>query len=308
MIPAIQTHQLSKRYRSTAALHDVTFSIPSGAIYALVGANGAGKTTLIKLLMNIFQPSSGHATVLGVPSNRVAGTIFESIGYVSENQELPESMSVGAFLAYVRPFYPGWDKALEAQLVHQFDLPLTVKLKNLSRGVRMKAVLASVLAYRPSLIVLDEPFSGLDPLVRDDFIKSLLERASETTIFLSSHDLSEIESFASHVGYLEQGRLLFSEEMSTLADRFREIAVTLTRPVTQLPSDLPATWLHPQLTGTVFSFVDTQFSTNTPTELTQRFPEAIDIAIVPMTLRSIFLAIARAGRSNASRSSDPGVL
>src|ERR1700733_409433 len=124
MIPAIQTHQLSKRYRSTAALHDVTFSIPSGAIYALVGANGAGKTTLIKLLMNIFQPSSGHATVLGVPSNRVAGTIFESIGYVSENQELPESMSVGAFLAYVRPFYPGWDKALEAQLVHQFDLPL----------------------------------------------------------------------------------------------------------------------------------------------------------------------------------------
>ncbi len=94
----------------------------------------------------------------------------------------------------------------------------------------MKAALASVLAYRPALIVLDEPFSGLDPLVRDEFIESLLARAAETTIFLSSHDLSEIESFASHVGYLEGGKMLFSEEMAVLADRFREVTVTLEAP------------------------------------------------------------------------------
>jgi ABC-type multidrug transport system ATPase subunit len=96
--------------------------------------------------------------------------------------------------------------------------------------MKMKAAFASSLAYRPSLIILDEPFSGLDPLVRDELIEGLIERAPETTIFLSSHDLAEIESFSSHVGYLEQGRLLFSEEMSVLTGRFREVTVTLENP------------------------------------------------------------------------------
>src|SRR5436305_10477684 len=119
-------------------------------------------------------------------------------------------------LAYYQNFYPRWDRSLEQQLVRQFDLPLNRKLKHLSRGMRMKAAFASSLAYRPELIVLDEPFSGLDPLVRDELIEGLIERAPETTIFLSSHDLAEIESFSTHVGFLEQGRLLFSEELAML--------------------------------------------------------------------------------------------
>jgi ABC-2 type transport system ATP-binding protein len=308
----IEAHRISKHYRSTVALADVTFNIPAGAVYALVGANGAGKTTLIKLLLNIFPPSAGRATVLGVSSTLVAGEVFERIGYVSENQEVPESMSVGAFLAYVRDFYPSWDNALEAKLVRQFDLPLDRKLKNLSRGMRMKVGLASVLAYRPSLIILDEPFSGLDPFVRDELVESLLERGPETAVFLSSHDLFEIESLATHVGYLEKGRLLFSEEMSTLADRFRSIEITFApapsdsaNPLSiPMPTRLPATWLHPQLTGDVLRFVDSQFSADSSAELAQRFPEASGIAIAPMTLRSIFVSIAKAGR--ASRAADLG--
>ena len=140
----------------------------------------------------------------------------------------------------------------------------------------MKAALASVLAYRPSLIVLDEPFSGLDPLVRDELVESLMERGSETTIFLSSHDLPEIDSFASHIGHLEQGRLLFPDPMSTLTDRFRTIEVQLapTSSDPAIPSDLPATWLCPQLHGPAFRFVDSQFSANTPIELAKRFPDA----------------------------------
>ncbi len=94
----------------------------------------------------------------------------------------------------------------------------------------MKAAFASVLAYRPPILVLDEPFSGLDPLVRDELIEVLLDRAPETTIFLSSHDLAEIESFASYVGYLEEGKMLFSEELSLLTERFREVAVTFNGP------------------------------------------------------------------------------
>jgi ABC-2 type transport system ATP-binding protein len=101
---------------------------------------------------------------------------------------MPDALTIGGLLDYVRPFYPRWDRELEAQLVRQFDLPLNRKLKQLSRGMRMKAALASVLAYRPELIVLDEPFSGLDPLVRDELIESLKERSAKTTVFLSSHD------------------------------------------------------------------------------------------------------------------------
>jgi ABC-2 type transport system ATP-binding protein len=133
-------------------------------------------------------------------------------------------------LGYLRPFYPTWDRSLEDELMKQFDLPLDRKLRHLSQGMRMKAALASSLAYHPKLIVLDEPFTGLDPLVRDDLIRGLLDRAEESTILVSSHDLGEIESFASHVGYLDEGQLRFSEELTTLADRFREVELTFSVP------------------------------------------------------------------------------
>ena len=241
MSAAIETNLLTKHYRRTVALDKVALEIPEGAVYALVGANGAGKTTLIRLLMNIFPPSSGSATILGVASGEMNGHAFERIAYVSENQEMPDALTIGELLNYVRPFYPRWDSELEAQLVRQFDLPLQRKLKHLSRGMRMKAALASVLAYRPALIVLDEPFSGLDPLVRDELIESLKERSGETTIFLSSHDMSEVESFATHVGFLEEGRLLFSERLSVLADRFREVEVTMSETVkVAIPPAAPA--------------------------------------------------------------------
>jgi len=203
MNPTIRTENLSKRFGRTVAVDSISLAVPEGSIYALVGANGAGKTTLIKLLMNILRPDAGGAQVLGIDSAKLAGSNFNRIGYVSENQELPEGMTVGGMLDYFRPFYPNWDRKLEQQLVRQFDLPLNRKLKHLSRGMKMKASFASSLAYRPSLIILDEPFSGLDPLVRNELIEGLIERASETTIFLSSHDLAEIESFSSHVGYLQ---------------------------------------------------------------------------------------------------------
>jgi ABC-2 type transport system ATP-binding protein len=210
---------------------------------------------------------------------------------------MPEWMTVKAMLDYLRPFYPEWDRSLEQQLVRQFDLPLTRKLKHLSRGMRMKAAFASSLAYRPRLIVLDEPFSGLDPLVRDEIIEGLLDRAPETTIFLSSHDLAEIESFASHVGYLEQGRLLFSEEMSVLSDRFREITITLSAP-SPLPKNIPPTWLQVEAGEAVIRFVDSNFHGQvTSRELTEIFPSAGDISMEPIPLRSIFLAIAKNGRT-----------
>lgn len=303
MTSAIQAANLTRTFGKTSALSGLSLDVPKGSIYALVGANGAGKTTVIKILMNILRATSGSATVLGRPSGEIGGKDFTSIGYVSENQELPEWMTIGYLFNYLRPFYPHWDSGLEQQLIQQLDLPLDRKLKHLSRGQRMKAALASILAYRPSLIVLDEPFTGLDPLVRDELIESLLDRAPETTIFLSSHDLAEIESFASHVGYLERGKMLFSEEMSSLADRFREVQVTLAQPV-PLPPSLPPSWLQPESSGAVFRFIDSGFHTaETPRQIATLFPDARDISTTPLPLRSIFLAVAKAGRQSAAAQS-----
>jgi ABC-2 type transport system ATP-binding protein len=305
MNPTIQTESLAKQFGRTPVLHSIDLAVPEGSIYALVGANGAGKTTLIKLLMNILRPTSGHARILGLDSHNIAGEAFTRIGYVSENQELPEWMTVGAMLDYLRPFYPQWDRTLEQQLIRQFDLPLKRKLKHLSRGMKMKAAFASSLVFRPSLMVLDEPFTGLDPLVRDELIEGLLERAPETTIFLSSHDLAEIESFASHVGYLEQGKILFSEEMSVLSDRFRDVTITLDTPAPP-PPNLPPTWLQPASADHVVHFIHSGYrGPSSDHEIAAVFPSARDITIDPMPLRSIFLALAKSDRTRMHPSQTP---
>jgi ABC-2 type transport system ATP-binding protein len=168
------------------------------------------------------------------------------------------------------------------------DFPL-----RLSRGMKMKVALASALAFHPKLIVLDEPFGGLDPLVRDQLIEGLLERAAEATIFLSSHDLAEIESFASHVGYLEQGKLRFSEEMTSLLARFREVELTLENEAS-MPQQLPQDWLRFQAAAGIVRFVDSTFDQRKTDELIRRlFVSVRSVAYRPMSLRAIFLAMAR---------------
>ena len=293
MSPVIRTENLVKKFRRVEALNGLNLEVPPGAIYALVGPNGAGKTTAIKILMNIFGATSGHAEVLGMDTKQIAGKALTSIGYVSENQQLPDWMRVDAFFAYLRPFYPSWDRDLENQLVRQLALPLDRKLSELSRGMRMKATLASSLAYRPRLVVLDEPFSGLDPLVRDELIEGMLERAEEATIFISSHDLAEIENLASHVGYLEQGRLRFSEEMPALVERFREVEITFDA-APALPVKLPASWMRVSSSAAVVQFVESRFDPErTNAEIRNVVGEPRCVTFTPMSLRSIFLAMAR---------------
>ena len=280
------------------ALKGLTLNIPLGSVYALVGPNGAGKTTAIKILMNIIRPTGGHAEVLGIASTRMRGRRFESIGYVSENQELPEWMTVSQLLNYLRPFYPTWDADLEADLVGQFHLPPDRKLRHLSRGMRMKAALASSLAYHPELIVLDEPFTGLDPLVRDELIQSLIDRAEESTIFVSSHDLAEIETFASHVAYIEEGKLRLAEESGSLARRFREVELTFdSLPV--LPQKKPENWLQLSASAAVVRFTDCRFdSERTTADIQTVFGQPRSVTFSPMSLRSIFLAMAKSGRNS----------
>ena len=295
----LRTEDLSKRFGRTPVLDRLTLEVTEGSVYALVGPNGAGKTTTIKILMNIIEPTAGRAEVLGADSRRLLPQHFAQIGYVSENQEMPDWMTVEYFLKYLMPFYPSWDEGRARGLLDQFSLPRSRKLRDLSRGMRMKAALVSSLAYRPRLLVLDEPFTGLDPLVRDELIEGLVESAEQTTILISSHDLAEIESFASHVGYLDHGRLQFSDDMSSLMERFREIEVTLAAPPS-LPTEWPPTWLRAETSSTVVRFVDSRFDEGrTLGEVRRLFGDDARMAVNPMPLRAIFVALARSTKSTS---------
>jgi ABC-2 type transport system ATP-binding protein len=318
---AIQTSGLSKTYGingKTFALQPTTLTVPGGSVFALVGHNGAGKTTLIKLLMNILVPTEGSSTVLGQPSTALTGAAFENIGYVSENQDLPTWMTVQQFLDYLAPFYPQWNLG---DLVTRLDLPLNRKLKHLSRGMLMKAALASVLAFSPQLIVMDEPFSGLDPLVRDELIEALIAhtKATGATVLISSHDLAEIEAFATHIGFLHQGKFLFNEELSTLSARFREVTISFAPVITPsavegspamitpaeiaFPADHPTSWLLLENLGNAVRFTHTQADTeNIQAQVAAAFPAATAVQVLPMNLRSIFLALAKSGRVPATPS------
>ncbi len=296
MSSAIRCEGLTKRFGKVAAVDGLQLEVPEGSIYALIGPNGAGKTTLIKMLVNIMRPSEGHCVVLDTEARRLTAREFEQIGYVSENQELPEWMTVDYFLAYLKPFYQEWDDGLATELIREFQLPGKRRLGRLSRGMKMKAALASSLAYHPRLILLDEPFSGLDPLVRDELIAGLLERAGDTTILVSSHDLGEVESFASHVGFMDAGRLQCSEESTRLYERFREIEVTLGSAGT-FPSEWPESWSKPQKSDALVRFVESRFdATRTPAAIEESFPGASDVSIRAMSLREIFVSMAQAGR------------
>jgi ABC-2 type transport system ATP-binding protein len=195
-------------------------------------------------------------------------------------------------MQYLRPFYPTWDEGRAAELLALFRLPADRKVRHLSRGMRMKAALASSLAYRPKLLILDEPFSGLDPLMREETIEALVESAEDTSILVSSHDLAEIESFATHIGYLDEGCLQFSEEMTALAARFREVEVTLEEP--SLPSPWPAHWVRPETSAAVVRFIETRFDPErTPADVRHVFHGVTQINLHPMPLRAIFLTLAR---------------
>jgi ABC-2 type transport system ATP-binding protein len=302
MQSAIRVQKLVKRFRSVEAISGLDIDVPANSIYALVGSNGAGKTTTIKVLMNILRPTSGHAEILGRPSTTLAGNALADIGYVSENQEMPDWMTVGSMLSYLRPFYPAWDRQLESHLIQRFNLPVERKLKNLSRGMRMKVALASSLAYRPKLLVLDEPFTGLDPIVRDELAQSMAASSEQTTVFVSTHDLAEIDGIATHVGFLENGRLLFSERLPALLDRFREVDVVLESPMTQ-PASWPAEWRSVVVSDGRIRFVDSAFDAS---DAAQRIGAVLghvrEISFTSMTLRSIFLAVARTKSNSDPRS------
>jgi len=206
-------------------------------VFALLGENGAGKTTAIRIMLGLTEPDSGRANVLGMNSETDGLLIRRRTGYVPEQATMYEWMTVGEIGWFTAGFYGEgfWEQYL--RLANEFGLPLRRKLKALSKGMRAKVSLALAIAHDPELLILDEPTSGLDALVRREFLESMVDRAAAgRTVFLSSHQIGEVERVADVVAILRDGELVLVERLDELKAQIREVTLTLTDDAPRLPN------------------------------------------------------------------------
>ncbi len=228
MSPVIKLEKLTKRFGSETALDDVSLEVHPGTVFALLGENGAGKTTAIRIMLGLAEPNSGRTEVLGLPSAARGIEIRQRVGYVPERPTLYEWMSVEEIGWFTAGFHGNGFLPEYAGLVEQFKLPPKKKLKALSKGMKAKVALSLALAHRPELLILDEPTSGLDAMIRLEFLDSMVDRAAEgKTIFLSSHQIAEVERVADMVAILRRGKLLLVEPLDELKARVRRLTLTL---------------------------------------------------------------------------------
>jgi ABC-2 type transport system ATP-binding protein len=216
--PVINIANLSRRFREKIALNSVSLSFPRGAVYGLVGANGAGKTTLIKHILGLLQAESGSVRIFGLDPVAEPVAVLSRIGYLSEENDLPGWMRVGELIRYSRAFYKNWDDAYAEELRQAFGLDPASKITTLSKGQKSRAGLLIALAYRPELLVLDEPSSGLDPIVRRDILGAVMRTIAGEgrTVLFSSHLLDEVEQVADHVTMIRQGTIVMSAPLADI--------------------------------------------------------------------------------------------
>ncbi|WP_164102872.1 ABC transporter ATP-binding protein [Candidatus Laterigemmans baculatus] len=236
MQPVISIRDLKKHYRDCKALDGVSFDVPPGVVFALLGENGAGKTTLIKTLTGFVRPDGGSATVLGKDSSKYSLEIRRKIGYVSDAPALYDWMRPDEIGWFTAAFYPEGFLQRYHELIAHFEVPGGRKIRQLSKGQRAKVALALAIAHEPELLILDEPTSGLDPVVRRQFLESMVDRAATgRTVLLSSHQISEVERVADWIAILHEGKLRILQPLSELKESVADVTVTLADAMVEIP-------------------------------------------------------------------------
>jgi ABC-2 type transport system ATP-binding protein len=224
---AIETAGLRKSYDGVEALRGLDLQVPAGSIFGFLGRNGAGKTTTLKLLLGMARPTSGTATVLGLPaaSREASVEIRRRCGFVSDDKDLLDTMAVGELIRFTSPLFPRWRKDLEEKYLRKFELPVNREVKALSRGMRTKLALLLALCRGGELLILDEPTSGLDPAMTEEVLQALVSYAGHegTTVFFSSHQLAEVDQIADHLAIIDRGRAVVSGSLDDLRQRYRRI-------------------------------------------------------------------------------------
>jgi len=214
----LKIESLDLFYGDAQALDDVSLEVPQGAIVAIVGANGAGKTTLIKHILGLLKAETGSVRIFGLDPVAEPVSVLSRIGYLSEENDLPGWMRVDELIRYSRAFYKNWDDRYAEELREKFTIDPSAKIKDLSKGQKSRAGLLVALAYRPELLVLDEPSSGLDPIVRRDILGAVMRTIADEgrTVLFSSHLLDEVEQVADHVTMIRQGTIVMSAALAEI--------------------------------------------------------------------------------------------
>ena len=295
----IEVNHLSYSYGDHVALNDLSMRVPEGALYALLGPNGSGKTTLLQILMGLRKARDGKVRVMGMDVGALSVTDRSQIAYIAEGQPLPRWMRLEQLEAFLAPLYPTWDKALAAELRQQFELHSHRKIGELSRGEHMKAALLAALAPRPKLLIMDEPFTGMDALVKDELVRGLLQSSGSEgwTVLLCSHDIGELELLADSVGLIDRGQLRMSLTMDEVRSRFHHVDVTLAPGAT---APVHSHWLASEQAGARISFVIEGDAAKEYAHLQQQLPGA-RIEMRSASLREVFIALTRKHTARSAR-------
>jgi ABC-2 type transport system ATP-binding protein len=234
----IEVQRLTRQFDGKQALNEISLVVPRGGVFGLIGGNGAGKTTLIRHLLGMLKAQSGSVRVFGLDPVENPVGVLGRIGYLSEDRDLPNWMRLYELMRYTQAFYPGWDQEYADELIQAFDLDRKARIKSLSRGQRARAGLLIALAHRPDLLVLDEPSSGLDPVIRRDILGSIIRTIADDgrTVFFSSHLLDEVERVADRVAIIHRGQIMLTSTMDDIKESHRRMTLRFQEPMHQPPS------------------------------------------------------------------------
>jgi ABC-2 type transport system ATP-binding protein len=263
----ITAEKLTKRYRRLVAVNNLNLSIPRGCVFGLIGPNGAGKTTLIKMLMGLIKISSGRATVLGLDVAQQADRIHRIVGYVPETHTIYRWMTVGEVIHFCRAFRDTWNDDLCKELLDTFELNPDQKVKHLSKGMLSKLSLLLALAYEPEVLMLDEPTLGLDLVIREEFVDSILNEICrrQCTVLFSSHAIEDVERIADRVGLIFNGQLQLDVPVKDLLSTTRRVRAVLKN--AGPPKSFPAESIWQQIDGREWLLTITNFTSDTISHL-----------------------------------------
>jgi ABC-2 type transport system ATP-binding protein len=234
----IDVRGVSRRFGAKRALDGVSLAVPRGVVFGLIGENGAGKTTLIKHVLGLFRPQVGSVRIFGLDPVADPVGVLSRLGTLSEDRDLPGWMRVHELIRYSKAFYPRWDDAYAESLREAFELDPKTRVKNLSRGQQARAGLLVALAFRPELLVLDEPSSGLDPVVRRDILGAIVRTIADEgrTVLFSSHLLDEVERVGDLVAMIDRGRIVFDGAIDDVKANHRRVAIRFDEPRDEAPA------------------------------------------------------------------------
>ena len=228
----VHCERVTKRYAGQTVLRAVTLDVMRGTVLGLIGRNGAGKTTLIRALLGLEQPDDGRAFVFGEPSLSLTDAAKQRIGYVPQQPDAFAWMRVGDMLEFVGRQYPSWDREFVELSLARWNISRDRRLDTLSPGERQRVALIRGLAVKPDLLVLDEPASALDPVMRRDLLREIVSLAAEsgTTVFFSTHIVSDLERVASRVVFLHDHRIVVDAALDDLAETHARLTIPAESP------------------------------------------------------------------------------